>query len=77
MAFVLPPSLDKDVHSVEEEAAHARALTPEERLRLVALVCRSALQVLNLHPKRALVLRLRDPLPESTRVALRRLREPR
>jgi hypothetical protein len=74
MALVLPPSLDKDRHPITEEVAYARSLGPEGRLRLTAMVCRSALRVLNMHPKRDRVLALRDPVPESTRVALRRLR---
>lgn len=73
MAIVLPPSLDKERHPLEEEVAFARALSPEERLRIVAMVCRSALHALILHPKRDVVLRTRDPVPESTRRALRRL----
>ena len=31
-AFVLPPSLDKDIQTLEEECAYARSLTPEQRL---------------------------------------------
>ena len=69
----LPPSLDKDRHPLEE-VAHARSLAREGRLRLVASVCRSALRVLNMHPERDRVLATRDEVPESTRIALRRLR---
>ena len=74
MTLVLPPSLDKDRHPLEEEVAHARSLGTEDRLRLTARVCRAALRVLNMHPKRDRVLALRDAVPESTRLALRRLR---
>ncbi|MEQ1502489.1 MAG: hypothetical protein ABMB14_09665 [Myxococcota bacterium] len=77
MAITLPRSMDPQLHSLEEEVARVRGLTPEQRLRLVALVCRSTLSVLNLHPKRDLLLKLRDPVPESTRAALRRLGLPR
>lgn len=74
MSIVLPPSLDKDLHPTTEEVAYARSLCPEERLRVVALVCHAALQVLNMHPKRDRLLQMRDPVPSSTRMALRRLR---
>lgn len=77
MPLVLPRSLNKALHPLEEEVAPARALTPEERLRIVALVCRSALCVLNMHPKRDLLLKMRDPVPPSTREALHRLRAER
>lgn len=76
MAIFLPPSLDKDHHPLAEEVAYARSLAPAERLRVVALVCRATLQALNLHSKRDRVLAMRDPLPASTREALRRLRQP-
>jgi hypothetical protein len=72
--FALPPSLDKDRHTVAEEVAPVRALTPEQRLVLVASVCRSALALLNLNPKRDRLLALRDPVPASTRAAWKRLR---
>jgi hypothetical protein len=74
MAIVLPPSLDKARHPVSEDVAPVRGLTPEQRLELVASVCRSALALLNLHPKRDQLLARRDPVPPSTRDALRRLR---
>ncbi|MCB9695044.1 MAG: hypothetical protein H6736_24840, partial [Alphaproteobacteria bacterium] len=46
----------------------------EERLAVVARVCRAAWHVLELNPNRDRILRERDPLPESTRAALARLR---
>ncbi len=70
----LPPSLDKRRHSGDAEVAYARSLTPEERLRLVARVCRSTLHALRIHSKPEVVLATRDPLPDSTVRALRRLR---
>lgn len=75
MAIVLPPSLDKRIHTVDAEVVHARSLTPEERLVLVARVCRATMHLLNLNEKRDRILRMRDPVPESTRVAWKRLRE--
>lgn len=41
MPIVLPRSLDKNVHTVDEEVAFAKSLTPEERLVLVSRVCRA------------------------------------
>jgi hypothetical protein len=74
MALELPPSLRKNLHPLEEEVAEARRLTPEERLRVVAAVCRDALVLLNMNPHRDRVLDTRDPVPPSTEAALRRLR---
>lgn len=74
MSLVLPRSLDKNLHTVREEVAYARSLSPEERLRLVAMVCRSTLRVLDMHPQRDRILGMRDLVPRSTREALRRLR---
>ncbi len=51
-----------------------RGLTPEERVAIVAKVCRSALRVLSLNPKWEKVLATRDPVPQSTRQAWQRLR---
>lgn len=73
MAFELPPSLDASRHTVAEEVAYARSLTPEQRLEVVARVCRAAAALLAMHPKRERVLALRDPVPESTRIAWKRL----
>ncbi len=75
MLLRLPPSLDRDRHPVDDEVARMRGLTPQERLRIVASVCRSALRVLALNPKWETVLATRDEVPESTRRALARLRE--
>ena len=73
MSFKLPPSLDRNLHTLQQETAFARALTPEQRLAVVALVCRAAAQTLALNAKRELLLAYRDPLPASTLAALRRL----
>lgn len=77
MPITLPPSLDRTRHTLAEEVAFARSLTVEQRVQVVALVCRAALQVLNLNPKREQVMASRDPLPASTQAALQRLRLPR
>ena len=63
----LPKSLDRRLHSVHDEVAFARSLSPEQRLVIVSRVCRSALAILNLNPRRDKVLALRDPVPETTR----------
>ncbi len=63
----LPKSLDRRLHSVHDEVAFARSLSPEQRLLVVARVCRSARAILNLNPRRERVLALRDPVPETTR----------
>jgi len=63
----LPKSLDRRLHSVHDEVAFARSLSPEHRLLVVARVCRSARAILNLNPRRERVLALRDPVPETTR----------
>lgn len=74
MAFQLPPSLRKELHPIEAEVAWARGLTPEERLRVVALLCRDSLTLLNMNPQRQRILDSSDPLPASTLAALARLR---
>jgi hypothetical protein len=66
--------LDRARHRVEDEVAWARTLTPEQRLDVVASLCRDAVQLLLLNDKRERVLSLRDPVPESTTRALARLR---
>ncbi len=74
VAIVLPPSLRRELHSVEDEVRWARELTPEQRLAVVAAVCRDAVTVLNMNANAARVLELRDPVPASTVAALLRLR---
>ena len=75
MPFTLPPSLDRRLYTVERETAFARSLTPEQRVVVVALVCRAATQILELNSRRDLLLAQREPLPASTLAALQRLRE--
>lgn len=74
MAITLPPSLRKELHPVEEEVAWAKSLTPEERLAVVALLCKDSITLLNMNPLRDRILEWRDPLPASTIAALARLR---
>lgn len=75
MAFVLPPSLDKTIQTIEAECAYAKSLTPTERLELVARLSETAWSQVLAHTQRERLLALQDPLPESTIAALKRLRE--
>jgi hypothetical protein len=70
----LPPALDKSRHSIDEEVAFARSLSPEQRLGVLAAVCRADLQLLLLNRHRERLLAHRDPVPSSTVAAFRRLR---
>jgi len=60
--------------AVAQEAAPYRNLTTEERWRATAAACRAAAKQLALRPDRERLLAYRDPLPQSTIDALRRLR---
>ena len=75
MPITLPPSLRKERHTLQEEVAWARSLSPEQRLAVTAMLCRDAVTLLQMNPNRDRVLALRDPVPESTRRALARLRQ--
>ena len=74
MPITLPPSLDCHRHTLEEETAFARSLTPEQRVQILALACQAARHTLHINPKREQLLQMKDPLPASTIAALRRLR---
>lgn len=50
-------------------------MTPEERLSLVALACEDAVRILAMRDDAQRALDHEDPLPESTRRALARLRK--
>ena len=60
-----------------EEILRLRAMSVEERGRLLGELCRSAMELVQAMPPdvRARALAHRDPLPESTRQALARLRK--
>lgn len=73
MRITLPASLRKERHTLQEEVAWARGLSPEERLAVTASLCRDVVTLLRMNIKRDRVLALRDPCPESTRRALARL----
>jgi hypothetical protein len=69
----LPPSLRAENDPDEEKHARYRDMTPEERLEVVAAVCRAAAALLAINPNREQVLAYQAPLPESTVAALARL----
>jgi len=77
MPIVIPPSLDKEIQTLEKECAYAMSLTPEERLEVVAQCSAAAWSQVLAHTQRERLLASRDPLPESTLAALKRLREAR
>ena len=69
----LPPSLDKSLHTLDREVEAVAALSPEQRLNVLAGVCKTSLQILKLNKNKVKLLTHRDPWPESTIVALKRL----
>lgn len=73
----LPPALDRDLHTLDRELDQARELSPGERLEALRRVCQSAVRLAEMGGRRRELARRRDPLPESTRRALARLREDR
>ena len=69
----LPPSLDRGRHSLADEVAWARSLTPEQRLDVLESLCDDAVVLLEMNERRDFVMAYRDPLPDSTVRALARL----
>lgn len=59
-----------------DEARRLRDMTPVQRLELLRALCRDAARLLRAMPddRRKRALEFRDPVPESTRAALARLR---
>jgi hypothetical protein len=70
----LPPWVVDNRTAVAREAAPYRGLTPEQRSRALAAACRAAARQLAARPDRQRLLEYRDPLPETSVAALRRLR---
>src|SRR4029450_5371940 len=60
--------------AVDREAAPWRGRSPEEHHRALAAACRAAARQLAQRADRERLLAYRDPLPDSTLAALRRLR---
>ncbi len=70
----LPRWATDDAASIEREAFPYRAMSPEERGHVLAMVCRAGARMLLSRPDAREVAALRDPLPDSTVLALARLR---
>jgi len=70
----LPGWVIGDAASVQEEVARLGRLTVAERWAATCLCARDALWALRQSPDPERALALEDPLPESSRVALARLR---
>ena len=60
--------------SVLREAEPYRAMTCEQRLKLMSLLCDDAVKQVNAREDRDAVVRYREPLPQSSVEALARLR---
>lgn len=58
----------------EREAQFYRALSADQRVELLAAVCRAGAELLRSRPDAERAAQYRDPLPESTLRALERLR---
>jgi hypothetical protein len=71
----LPGWVVSNHESVEREAVHYRGMTVDQRLELLASLCKMVPPLLEMNALRDRVLALRDPLPESSRRALARLRQ--
>jgi len=70
----IPPWAVDNRTSVAREAAPYRGLTQEKRAQALAAACRAAARQLAERPDRQRLVEYRDPLPQSSIVALRRLR---
>lgn len=75
MLAKLPAWVISNEESVRREAEPYRDLTVEQRLDLVRRACADAMLLLAMRPDRQAALDHEDPLPESTRQALARLRK--
>lgn len=73
MTIPLPKSLRRELHPVEEEVAPYRDMTPDERLRWLAMACRVAADIARARPDAQAVFDWRDPVPPSTIAAFRRM----
>ncbi|MEI8255142.1 MAG: hypothetical protein WCJ30_05660 [Deltaproteobacteria bacterium] len=74
MQVKLPAWVVDDAASVRAEAAPYRDMTPEKRGELLASACRAAARMLRARADGARAAEYRDPLPESSKLALARLR---
>jgi hypothetical protein len=74
MRGLLPGWVALNDESIEREVAPLRDASPAERLAATRRCCAATMRMLRFHPDPESVLRRVDPLRESTRLALRRLR---
>lgn len=74
MIAKLPGWVVDDVTSVRREVAEWIGTTPEERWRLAKLCAKDAMWAARMSGMRDRILAAEDPLPESTVIALTRLR---
>ncbi len=70
----LPPWVVDNRTSVAREAEPYRTMTAAARAQALAAACRAAARQLAARPDRQRLREYRDPLPESSLIALRRLR---
>lgn len=70
----LPGWVVDEETSIRDEVADYVGQTPERLWQLTRMCARSAAWALGFHEDRRAVLEHRDPVPESTRAALERLR---
>ncbi len=74
MGHPLPGWVEDDAESVRAEAAPYIGMTPEERARHLKAACRAAARMIRSRADAERVLAFEDPLPDSSRRALERLR---
>ncbi len=74
MGSGLPAWVVDDVESVRRESLPYRSMSEEDRLRMLAANCRAMSRLLAVRDDAEQVLRLVDPVPESTRRILAGLR---
>ncbi len=74
MADKLPGWAVPDRESVRDEAAPYLNVSPEVRLRHLKMACRAGVRLARMQPSPARAFGYREPLPESTVQALKRLR---
>ena len=60
---------------IDEDVAPYRNLSPTERGRIIAMLCRASWKILRARPDLDRVLAWRDPLPDDSRRILQRLRK--
>lgn len=74
MPLVLPPSLRKDLHPVGDEVAEFRDMPLPKKLEILDTLCKDAVRLLGMRRLVGTNQVFEEPLPDSTREALRRLK---